>query len=202
MSLIFNGTEVQNIIYNGTELDSLIYNGIVVFSKQVAPITILSNGVVQEGCEYSMSYVKYNGSGSVACTVQEDVGYIGLRIQGNGDEDTNCEASLVFTTPIDVTNYTKAKFIIYQRSGAISYSYCGLITDIPDNTHDTIWGAHGSNPLAWSYYTSIPAVSTGSNVEYEIDLTDITGEYYLGIVARSSLSSTYGYLRLSGLMLE
>ena len=33
MSLIYNGTNIDNVIYNGTELDKIIYNGTVVFEK-------------------------------------------------------------------------------------------------------------------------------------------------------------------------
>ena len=38
MSLIYNGTNVDNVIYNGTKLDKIIYNGTVVFEKTAAQI--------------------------------------------------------------------------------------------------------------------------------------------------------------------
>lgn len=38
MSLIYNGTNVDNVIYNGTKLNKIIYNGTVVFEKTTAKI--------------------------------------------------------------------------------------------------------------------------------------------------------------------
>ena len=38
MSLIYNGTNVDNVIYNGTKLNKIIYNGTVVFEKTTAQI--------------------------------------------------------------------------------------------------------------------------------------------------------------------
>lgn len=38
MSLIYNGTNVENVIYNSTELDKIIYNGTVVFEKTKSQI--------------------------------------------------------------------------------------------------------------------------------------------------------------------
>jgi hypothetical protein len=45
MSLIVNGTQVDNIIYNGVSLDKVIYNGVVVWeSFYLEDFEISSNG--------------------------------------------------------------------------------------------------------------------------------------------------------------
>ena len=71
MSLILNGTQVENITYNGVDLDKVIFNGVVVWeSFSLLDFYTTSNG---DGT-YTITDWKgtYNGELSTRCIIPSD----------------------------------------------------------------------------------------------------------------------------------
>lgn len=51
-SIVFNGTQVENVNFNGTQIDKVVYNGVTVFEKTTTPLfkdIILANSTLNEG---------------------------------------------------------------------------------------------------------------------------------------------------------
>lgn len=75
MSLVLNGTQVENITYNGVDLDKVIFNGVVVWKKETFDESILVDFYYTKNDDgtYTITDWKktYNGESSTRCIIPE-----------------------------------------------------------------------------------------------------------------------------------
>ena len=73
MSLIINGTELENIVYNGVDLEKVIFNGVVVWEKETFDENILIDFYYTKNSDgtYTLTAWKgtYNGEPSNKCFI-------------------------------------------------------------------------------------------------------------------------------------
>lgn len=189
MSLIFNGTTVDNVIYDGTTLEKVIYNGVEVFTSAVT-VTFVEAGV--------STAVKYKKGATVSrSTAPSGATFAGWSMSSSG---TNPVAT--FTANSNMTVYRVIKKSTTYGSGNLTRRWGGdydQTTDRNQISNEIINGAQVSSitiTTAHTYnHTSVPicigttllGYMTGSptsftvpmNVNDYVYLGNITGVYTL-----------------------
>lgn len=101
--------------------------------------------------------------------------------------------------PIDVTNYNTITFTVINRNSSCAYAFCGLRSTYPEATNASI-GDSTASP--WEYSVKITSTSTAK--EFTIDISEATGEYYIGFFTSASTDTDLSdaSLRLSKIVLS
>ena len=107
MSLIFNGTTVDNVIYNGTTLEKVIYNDVEVFTSAVT-VTFVEAGV--------STAVKYKKGATVSrSTAPSGATFVGWSMSSSGTSPV-----ATFTANSNMTVYRVIKKSTTYGSGTLT----------------------------------------------------------------------------------
>ena len=189
MSLIFNGTTVDNVIYDGTTLEKVIYNGVEVFTSAVT-VTFVEAGV--------STAVKYKKGATVSrSTAPSGATFVGWSMSSSGTSPV-----ATFTANSNMTVYRVIKKSTTYGSGNLTRRWgdsYDQTTDRRQISNEIINGAqvssitittastynHQSVPICigttlLGYMTGSPTSFTvPMNVNDYVYLGNITGVYTL-----------------------
>lgn len=198
--LKYNGTVPQNITYNGTPIKTVKYNGVTVWKKEFI--------VIGDDHEVEGTFQRIMGTYAAGGNVDISGGVTGIwmNVSGNysfGDGVVN----LYLDTPIDLTDYSKAKFTVWAVSGSSARVQVGFAKTLP--TDGSVWAGPGwwhmgQNAqfikLDAGFYPDWEPVAAGT---YEADISALTGNHYLCTgVMRAGRTWEYTEWAVSSVILE
>lgn len=181
MSLIFNGTTVDNVIYDGTTLEKVIYNGVEVFTSTVT-VTFVEAGV--------STAVKYKKGATVSrSTAPSGATFVGWSMSSSGTNPVT-----TFTANSNMTVYRVIRKSTTYGSGNLTRRWgddFDQTTDRRQISNEIINGAqvssitittartynHQSVPICIG--TTLLGYMTGSPTSFTVP-TNVNDYVYLG----------------------
>lgn len=147
MSLIFNGTTVDNVIYDGTTLEKVIYNDVEVFTSEVT-VTFVEAGV--------STAVKYKKGATVSrSTAPSGATFVGWSMSSSGTNPVT-----TFTANSNMTVYRVIRKSTTYGSGNLTRRWGGdydQTTDRSQISNEIINGAKVSSISITCNQTSKPS---------------------------------------------
>lgn len=181
MSLIFNGTTVDNVIYDGTTLEKVIYNDVEVFTSAVT-VTFVEAGV--------STAVKYKKGATVSrSTAPSGATFVGWSMSSSGTSPV-----ATFTANSNMTVYRVIKKSTTYGSGTLTRrwgDYYDQTTDRSQISNEIINGAqvssisitcnytYNNEPVPICIGTTLLGYLTGGTKSFTVP-TNVNDYVYLG----------------------
>ena len=168
MSLIFNGTTVDNVVYNGTTLEKVIYNDVEVF-------TIVTVTFVEAGVSTAVKYKK--GATVNRRTAPSGATFVGWSMSSSGTSPVT-----TFTANSNMTVYRVVKKNITYGGGNL--------TRLGGGTYDqTLGRGRMSQEIINGAQVASITITTGSTYNHE-PVPICIGTTLLGYMTGSPVSFT------------
>lgn len=149
---------------------------------------------------YTSVYLVKNGTKITDFTVQnysvitQQSGYVNFYINGN------YAATFTSTDPVDLTQYSKIKITI--PNNGISYYRSGATPSLVIGSSRP-WFTNQGSSSSYSNFSLVETLSSGSTIlagTYMLDISGVSGMYYVGIAMASPNTSTNASLDVSELV--
>lgn len=183
MSIRYNGTTLENVVFNGTTCDVIKCNGVEVFRRKLIMYNYGTYGSLASTCS-----IKGNASGYSLTTGSN-------YLQCNAPSKSNSWTTAYFPVAVDLTNYKKLTMRMY----CTGFAYAFGIQKTP--TYST--GGAGNQAYGYTKCISGELQNSGSyDSTATIDLSSISGSYYITFTCAGSSSGYGGIARLYSAILE
>lgn len=182
MAFVYNGTTVTSVVFNGTTIDTVYFNGTEVFSS-FNPILFDTDG---SGSTENTSFVTgFNTGGSNAVTenfYDSSLSSYSTRLNVPGITGVS-EIGWVTDVTVDLTGYSSLE-VTWRQAGTANNNNSSRLVVSTNKTAD-------SN----TFDARATAINTFSLTTTSLDVSGLSGSYYIRVHARdnssfSSITST------------
>lgn len=173
MPFIYNGTTVTSVVFNGTTIDTAFFNGTEVFSS-FNPILFETDG---SGSTENTSFVTgFNTGGSNAVTENLLDGFTySTRLNVPGISGVS-EIGWVTDVTVDLTGYSSLE-VTWRQGGTGNNNNSSRLVVSTNKTAD-------SN----TFDARVTAANTFSTTTTSLDVSGLSGSYYIRVHARDNSS--------------